>query len=206
MRNKSTPPRGKRSWASALAGVSPTPQTSPWGILALTIIGLAVLAFFFFRQASEKTRIGIFATLFLGVVVLAGTVVRVSNKAVRGPGPNPPPTNPTNGRVANVGGQIGRLDSKYPKKLIVPGEDIRTHPGTYRILSATLDQLSDDKLTLDFEVRYTRGNDAWSGETLMAENFRLFVDDVPLAPTKAPIEAVAVNSAKEGHVIFTIPS
>jgi hypothetical protein len=42
--------------------------TSPLGILALMIIGLAVLAFFFFRGAPVKVRVVIYVMLFFGVV------------------------------------------------------------------------------------------------------------------------------------------
>jgi hypothetical protein len=38
------------------------------GILALLVVALSVLAYFFFASASEKTKVGIFAMLFMGVV------------------------------------------------------------------------------------------------------------------------------------------
>jgi hypothetical protein len=39
---------------------------SPLGIFALMIISLAILGFFFFQEASERTRIAIFVMLFVG--------------------------------------------------------------------------------------------------------------------------------------------
>ena len=41
---------------------------SPLGLFALMILVLAILGFFFFREASERTRIAIFALMFTGVV------------------------------------------------------------------------------------------------------------------------------------------
>jgi hypothetical protein len=41
---------------------------SPLGILALLSLALSVLAYFFFAQASEKVKVGIFGMLFVGVV------------------------------------------------------------------------------------------------------------------------------------------
>jgi hypothetical protein len=40
---------------------------SPLGIMALLSLALSILAYFFFAQASEKVRVGIFAMLFVGV-------------------------------------------------------------------------------------------------------------------------------------------
>jgi hypothetical protein len=51
---------------------------SPLGIFALMIILLSLLGFYFFRRASERTRIGVFLLLLVGVVlygyVIAGTL------------------------------------------------------------------------------------------------------------------------------------
>lgn len=41
---------------------------SPLGLFALMILVLAILGFFFFREASERTRIAIFVLMFTGVV------------------------------------------------------------------------------------------------------------------------------------------
>jgi hypothetical protein len=50
--------------------------TSTLGILALMIIGLAILAFFFFRGASEIARVIIFVMLFFGVVAFGAVVMQ----------------------------------------------------------------------------------------------------------------------------------
>src|SRR6185503_162453 len=178
---------------------------SPLGILALMIIGLAILAFFFFRQAKEKTRIGIFAMLFVGVAALAGAIVRVSNKSPE-PGLNPPILGTTASDVKGPdSSEPPPMAGKYPKHLVVPTEDFKTTGASYRILSATLDRVSEDKLELDLLVRYTRGSD-WGKSTpnFMEDLFRLFVGDASQAPTKAPNEIVATDSAKDGHVVFEI--
>jgi hypothetical protein len=41
------------------------------GVLALLVVALSVLAYFFFAKASEKARVGIFVLLFLGVIGFA---------------------------------------------------------------------------------------------------------------------------------------
>ena len=50
---------------------------SPLGLLALMIIALSLLAFFFFREASARTRVGIFLVLFAGCAVFAWAIFRV---------------------------------------------------------------------------------------------------------------------------------
>jgi hypothetical protein len=55
--------------------------TSPLGILALMIIGLAILAFFFFRGASERARIVIFVMLFFGVAAFGAVVLHQVGKS-----------------------------------------------------------------------------------------------------------------------------
>jgi hypothetical protein len=51
---------------------------SPLGIFALMIISLAILGFFFFKEASERTRIAIFVMLFVGVAVFGLSIVRTT--------------------------------------------------------------------------------------------------------------------------------
>ena len=54
---------------------------SPLGIFALMIISLAILGFFFFKEASEKTRIAIFSMLFVGVAAFGLSIVRATSAA-----------------------------------------------------------------------------------------------------------------------------
>ena|SRR5712691_7584668 len=98
---------------------------SPLGILALMIIALGALAFFFFKEAPVKVRMAIFAMLFVGVAALAGVIMHQSTK-VRGPVPNPLPdrtdARPTNDRAQiNLSGGSGR---KYPRNLPTPTEAV----------------------------------------------------------------------------------
>src|SRR5437773_7152345 len=48
--------------------------SSPLGIFALMIIALAILAFFFFKEAGTKVKFVIFVLLFLGVVAFAAKI------------------------------------------------------------------------------------------------------------------------------------
>jgi hypothetical protein len=94
---------------------------------------------------------------------------------------------------------------KYPILLSAgAGTQTKAGPGTYKILTAQLDQYSAEKLTLSFKMRYTRDN-SWSGGALTSEQFRLIVDDETLAPTQAPSELVEKNSSKNCEVVFVIP-
>jgi hypothetical protein len=58
---------------------------SPLGIFALMIISLAILGFFFFKEASERTRIAIFVMLFVGVAVFGLSIVRTTAGADAAP-------------------------------------------------------------------------------------------------------------------------
>lgn len=49
---------------------------SPLGLFALMILVLAVLAFFFFRTASERTRVAIFLLLLIGVASFTVAIFR----------------------------------------------------------------------------------------------------------------------------------
>lgn len=50
------------------------------GLLALMIIALSILGFFFFRKASEKTRIGIFVLMFCGVVLFCFAALNLKSE------------------------------------------------------------------------------------------------------------------------------
>ena len=56
---------------------------SPLGLLALMILALSVLGYFFFRDATERTRTGIFVLMVIGVASFAfatiGTISSSSN-------------------------------------------------------------------------------------------------------------------------------
>jgi hypothetical protein len=54
--------------------------TSPLGIFALMIVALAILAFYFFKDAGTKVKLTIFLLLFVGVAVFAAKVVYKANE------------------------------------------------------------------------------------------------------------------------------
>src|SRR5215475_6628519 len=68
---------------------------NPFGLLALMIIGLSILAYFFFRGAAEKVRVVIFVMLFFGVVLFGAVAMKkastVNDQKVS---PAPQPTVP----------------------------------------------------------------------------------------------------------------
>jgi len=60
---------------------------SPLGLLALMILALSVLAFFFFRKASPRIRVGIFVVVFLGFLLLSVALYRVIQVGQESPHP-----------------------------------------------------------------------------------------------------------------------
>lgn len=58
---------------------------SQLGILALLVVALAVLAYFFFSTASENVRVGIFAMLFLGVIGFGVAMFRTPQSTEEAP-------------------------------------------------------------------------------------------------------------------------
>jgi hypothetical protein len=56
---------------------------SPLGILALMVVALALLAYFYFKDAGQRTRVRIFMVLFLGVVLYATAIVRESGSGAQ---------------------------------------------------------------------------------------------------------------------------
>ena len=93
----------------------------------------------------------------------------------------------------------------YPIKLAA-GASAKAAHAKYTILAATLDQHSTDKLNLKLTIRFTNDGDAWTDRTVMAENFRLRVGDIMLAPESSINETVATEGTKEGDVEFLIPA
>jgi hypothetical protein len=65
--------------------------TSPLGLLALMIIALAILAFFFFKDAGVPVRVIIFIILFSAVVVFAAKVAYKANEVVASASASPTP-------------------------------------------------------------------------------------------------------------------
>jgi hypothetical protein len=61
--------------AKSVPDIIKSASGSPLGILALLIIGLAGLAYVFFKDAKEKLRTGIFIMLFVGVVLYGWAIV-----------------------------------------------------------------------------------------------------------------------------------
>ena len=49
---------------------------SPLGLFALMVIALSILGFFFFRGATERTRIAMFVLLFVGVASFGVAAMR----------------------------------------------------------------------------------------------------------------------------------
>jgi len=94
--------------------------------------------------------------------------------------------------------------AKYPISLSV-GDEARAGPVVYKFLAAQLDHNSDDKLSLRFSIRFTNTGVPW-GVAIGPDFFRLLADGVPLAPEQSFIDVVEFQSAKQGDVLFIIPT
>jgi hypothetical protein len=82
--------------AKSVPDIIKAASTSPLGILALIIIGLAGLAYVFFKDARENLRAAIFSMLFVGAAIYGWAIVGHSpNSATVSPPQNtvatPPP-------------------------------------------------------------------------------------------------------------------
>jgi len=74
----------------------------------------------------------------------------------------------------------------------------------YKILSAQLEPYNSEKRALRFTVRFT--NNGRLPANFWDASFRLLVDDVPRAPISNLNELVDGQSAKEGEVVFEVPT
>ncbi len=61
-----------------MAGIIEQAAQSPLGLFALMVIALSTLGYFFFRTASEWTRIGMFVLMFIGVVSFGAATYRTT--------------------------------------------------------------------------------------------------------------------------------
>jgi len=179
--------------------------TSPFGILALMIIVLAFLGFVFFKRASEKTRVLIFAMLFAGVAAFGAVIIqqtKVVSKRHAAMESNQTTTTSTDQTIPRQGTNLTRLS--YPKRL-APGAEASSADAVYRIIGGQVDRYSEDKLKLRLTVRLT--NNGRESELYSDNRFRLLVDGIPLEPKETSItDWVGHDSAKEGDVVFILPS
>jgi hypothetical protein len=134
------------------------------------------------------------------------------------------------GAVALQVGEVGHNTSKIPIDLRSAGPaadkpalvwhaaadlpasfERRAGSLVFRIGSMRLEHLADavaplepEKLELTIAIRLTNVG-AQSGRAVGGDEFRLLVDDVPLAPTKFPIEVVSYQATIASEVKFVLP-
>lgn len=158
-------------------------------------------------EPARKSRSAIFAALMVAMLVTVGivaTYILVSSRNGRKPSAVE--------RAPSLAQAVG-----YPRSLPA-GAEIKAGVGThwevvYRILAVQLDQQPEGALSLRFSIRIT--NNHREPCLIGRDQFRLLVDGVPRAPTKATFpnpaldnQAVIVEgySAQEGDVIFVVPN
>jgi hypothetical protein len=157
-------------------------------------------------QPVRESRSAIFAALMVAMLVtvaIAAAYILLSSRNGRKPSAVERASSP-----AQAAG--------YPRSLPA-GAEIKAGVGThwevvYRILTAQLDRQAEGELSLRFSIRMT--NNHREPCLIGRDQFRLLVDGVPRAPTKARFpnpaldnQAVLVEgySAQEGDVIFVVP-
>ncbi len=100
--------------------------------------------------------------------------------------------------------------AEYPIHLSAGGE-ATAQEVTYTILSATLDLDGFGKRAeagmryLILEMRFTNNSTFAGGFPLLPDDFRLIVDELPIAPIVAPIQVLQARSALEDEVLFEFP-
>ncbi|MCI0694065.1 hypothetical protein L0337_18910 [candidate division KSB1 bacterium] len=90
---------------------------SPLGLFALMILVLAVLGFFFFRQASERARIAMFVLMFVGVASFGAAIFRATPHS---PGGSP---NPQDNRKSEAKDCFEQYFSDIPKERMTTLEE-----------------------------------------------------------------------------------
>lgn len=82
----------------------------------------------------------------------------------------------------------------------------------YKLLSASLDldfggqRVDAGKRYLVLSIRVTNQSSSPGGEYYGTDNYRLLIDNVPMAPFKGPNEVLAPKSAFDGPVVFVVPA
>jgi hypothetical protein len=95
---------------------------------------------------------------------------------------------------------------------LAPGGSVTAGIVVYRILTATLDRDDDGERAAvgerfaRLQLRVVNNDTAVGGVLVAGNNFRLMVEDVPLAPINSPGVAVPPKSAKLVDVLFTVPA
>jgi hypothetical protein len=158
-------------------------------------------------QPVRKSRSAFFASLMVATLVTVGIVaayILLPSRIGRKPSAVERTSSPA------------QVEAGYPRSLSA-GAEIKAGMGThwevsYQILAVQLDRQAEGELSLRFSIRIT--NNHREPCLIGRDQFRLMVDGVPRAPTKARFpnpaldnQAVIVEgySAQEGDVIFTVP-
>lgn len=85
----------------------------------------------------------------------------------------------------------------------VPG-GVRAGHGIYQVRAVRLEPAAGMQ-AVRVTVRFSNDGSAWFDRTLSADNFRLLVGGVALAPSRAPSHSVAVGATVEDDVVFVLP-
>ena len=161
-------------------------------------------------QSWWQTVPGVLTGVAAVVTAITGLVVafnRTDSRAREQPTPSTqsvpsaaatrPAATPASPNPAQAGAQSVALPTPNPLRL-AGGDAVVT------ILSAQTEPIDADRRLLKLHVRYT--NHSRYPANFWSASYRLLVADVPRSPTNLLDEVVDGDSAKEGDVIFEVPS
>jgi hypothetical protein len=110
------------------------------GILALLVVALSVLAYFFFAKASEGARLGIFVLLFLGVIGFTVAMFRATPAASAGtPASTSTSKAPTLSREASTLLQLAARDASGLVAYERFGEGVDLHSNGVSVVTSKAD-------------------------------------------------------------------
>jgi hypothetical protein len=158
-----------RDVAAQLPEIIERAAASPLGILALMIVALSLLGFFFFREASERARLATFALMFIGVAVFGFAVVGDSGSSdaertrVDVPQSSAVPSREPSRPAATVETPPAAKAAPAPPVPVIRDFRVRKGPGGAP-LNTRLTVNAGDQLTI------TGRGEIWSGILLTGKN------------------------------------
>jgi len=95
--------------------------------------------------------------------------------------------------------------SDLKAEIISLPDKIKVGPVLYQLSSGQIHDYSEGKKLFKFHLRVIN-TEATYGYNISGDNFRVYLDDIPISPNDFPIEVVDFESSKEGDVSFVLPA
>ena len=152
---------------------------------------------------------GILTGLAAIITAVTGLIVAFSHAGTRSEDANPASTSvsaaaPTGSSAESAGPARGARGATPIALPAVNPVKLAGGAAVITILSAEVEPIDLERRSLKFAVRYL--NTGRYSANFWSSSYRLIVADVPRAPTNLLDEVVQGDSAKEGEVIFEVPT